>query len=48
LIDVLVDELVGTGKHKLQWDGSPHSSGMYFLKLSSNNYSKIKKIVLTK
>ena len=36
------------GAHEISWDASNYSSGIYFIKLSSNNFSQTKKIMLIK
>ena len=53
LIKTLVDEKQKKGKHSLIWNGKnkngkPVSSGIYFYKLKTDNYSDVKKMLLLK
>jgi FlgD Ig-like domain len=53
LVRTLADESFGAGAHTKVWDGrndagQPVSSGVYFYKLVSNNFTQTKKMVLLK
>jgi len=48
LVQTLVDERQEAGEHTVTWDASEHSSGVYFYKLSSGDYSLMKKMNLLK
>jgi hypothetical protein len=53
LVRTLANETRAVGSHQLTWDGrndsgQPVSSGVYFYKLVSNNFSQTKKMVLLK
>ncbi len=37
-----------TGRHLFEWNASEYSSGIYFLKLKTDTYSKVKKMMLLK
>ena len=47
-ITTLVNDELGPGEYKVEFDGSNFASGMYFYKLSSGNYSVTKKMNLIK
>lgn len=47
-VAVLINENQQSGKHEAVWNASAYSSGIYFYKLSSGNYSETKKMVLLK
>ncbi len=36
------------GTYEVDWDGSNYSSGVYFYKLETDNFSQTKKLVLLK
>jgi hypothetical protein len=42
----LVDERQNGGEHEITWDASPYSSGIYFYKLTADNQSFTKRMVL--
>ena len=48
LIENLYDGFVKSGEHKIEWDGTYHSSGMYILRLEFNNQTKSQKLFLIK
>ena len=48
LVDTLIDEIIEPGYHTVQWNASKVSSGIYFYKLTSDNQSITKKLVLMK
>jgi hypothetical protein len=45
-VAVLVNEEQASGKYKINFNASNLSSGIYFYKLQSGNFSKIKKMIL--
>ncbi|OGU66557.1 MAG: hypothetical protein A2499_17080 [Stygiobacter sp. RIFOXYC12_FULL_38_8] len=45
---VLADEFKNVGHHKIVFDGSNYSSGIYFYKIQTSNYSQTKKLSLIK
>jgi len=48
LITMLINEFQTAGYHSITWDASSFSSGIYFLKMWSNNFIKTQKMVLIK
>ena len=47
-ITTLVNDELGPGEYKVEFDGTNFPSGMYFFQLSSGNYSQTKKMNLIK
>jgi photosystem II stability/assembly factor-like uncharacterized protein len=47
-VGVPVDEVLEPGNYKITFDGSRLSSGIYFYRLSSNDFSDTKKMILLK
>ncbi|HRN26101.1 MAG: Type 1 glutamine amidotransferase-like domain-containing protein [Ignavibacteriaceae bacterium] len=47
-IAVLIDQEMSPGFYEIEFDGSKFSSGIYFFKLSTSNYSETKPMVLLK
>jgi hypothetical protein len=47
-VATLVNKELNLGLHKYQFDASNLSSGIYFYKLQSNNFTSIKKMMLIK
>ncbi len=47
-VDVLLDELVSTGHHQVQFDGKDLPSGVYFYRLTTVDGSTTKKMLLLK
>ncbi len=47
-IEVLENGFVESGFHKVNWDASRYSSGVYYYKLESDNFSAVKKMILLK
>ena len=45
---VLVNEKQNEGSYEVDFDGSNFSSGIYFYKLQTDNFSEIKKMTLMK
>ena len=48
LIVILVNEFQSAGFHSITWDASNFSSGIYFLKMSVENFTVTRKLVLIK
>jgi len=48
LIDSLFDGEIDSGTHEFRWNGNNQPSGLYFIKLSSNDYNQTRKMVLLK
>jgi uncharacterized protein YdaL len=48
LIKTLVNEFKTSGYYKIEFDASSLASGVYFYKLTSGNYSSVKKLVVLK
>ncbi len=44
----LVNEKLSAGSYEAEFNGSNLSSGMYFYKLSAENYSSVKRMILLK
>ena len=47
-LDVLTDEFKSAGKYSVTWNASKYSSGVYFYKLETGNFVKVKKMILMK
>jgi hypothetical protein len=47
-VGVLVNEFKNAGRHKIVFDGSNYSSGIYFYRIITNQYSQTKKLLLLK
>jgi hypothetical protein len=47
-IETLVNNLLKPGTYEADWDGSDYPSGVYFYKITANDFSVIKKMVLIK
>ena len=47
-VDVLVNERVQPGSYQVDWNASSFSSGVYFYKLTTENNSETKKMILIK
>ena len=48
LVTTLINEFQTAGMYSINWDASDLSSGIYILKLNSNDLTKTKKIALIK
>ena len=46
LVETLLDENKPAGSHSLEWSSVNASSGIYFIKLSTKEVSKIQKVIL--
>jgi photosystem II stability/assembly factor-like uncharacterized protein len=47
-VGVLASGQMKPGSYEVSWDGSKYSSGVYFYKLTSGDYSDVKKMILIK
>jgi len=47
-LEVLVNETLAAGTYQTEWNASSYSSGIYFYKLQSGNYSETKRMILVK
>jgi len=48
LAETLVSGLKDRGSHAIIWDASHQSSGVYFVKITANEFSDTQKVILTK
>lgn len=48
LIQTLINTIQSAGHHEIQWDASDFSSGIYFYKIQSENFSAVQKMMLIK
>ena len=48
LVTTLIDEYLEPGQHTIQWDASPLTSGVYFIRLESGSFSQSQKLILVK
>jgi hypothetical protein len=47
-VAILVNENLSAGSYNVDWNASAYPSGVYFYKLQTDNYSEVKKMILTK
>ena len=47
-VSTLYNNIQEAGTHKLVWDASNFSSGIYFVRMSGGSYSGMKKLMLIK
>jgi len=47
-VETLVSQELKAGTYKIDWDGSKHSSGIYFYKIFTDDFVQTKKMVLVK
>jgi len=47
-VEVLANQQAVAGEYEVKWDGTNHSSGIYFIRLSGSNFSDTKKMILSK
>jgi len=47
-VEILFDGILDPGNHKIKWDASAQSSGIYFVVLKTPNKTLLKKLVLLK
>lgn len=45
---ILVNEALKPGKYEIEWNASAYSSGIYFYRFLTNEFSEIKKMILVK
>jgi flagellar hook assembly protein FlgD len=48
LVETLIDEQLKPGEYEINWSGSSHSTGVYFVRLSSAEKTQTTKIMLLK
>ena len=48
MLETLVNEKLEPGQYDIQWNATQHSSGVYFLKMKTGQYSKTQKMILLK
>ena len=48
LTETLVNDLKDRGSHAIIWNASNQSSGVYFIKITADNFSDAQKVILTK
>jgi hypothetical protein len=48
MVETLVNEKMGPGTYKINWNASNHPSGVYFLKMETGHYIKTQKMILLK
>ncbi|MBK8550692.1 MAG: T9SS type A sorting domain-containing protein [Ignavibacteria bacterium] len=48
LLKEVVNEYLISGEHSVEFDGSEFSSGVYFYRIESNDYTETKRMILTK
>jgi hypothetical protein len=47
-IETLVNEKLSPGTYEATWDASKYPSGVYFYRLTADDFSETKKMLLTK
>ncbi|MCD4692189.1 MAG: T9SS type A sorting domain-containing protein [Calditrichales bacterium] len=47
-IETLLEENQDPGHYQINWDGTEHTSGIYYYKIKTNNYFQTKKMLLLK
>jgi hypothetical protein len=47
-IETLVNETQTPGTYEAKWDASKYPSGVYFYRLTTDNFSETKKMILIK
>jgi hypothetical protein len=47
-VETLVDEEKQVGQHRVVWDASGHSSGIYFYRIEAGDYTETRKMILLK
>jgi len=48
VVEKLIDGSFMQGSHQIEWDAINHSSGIYFVRLTTDKISQTKKIILMK
>jgi hypothetical protein len=44
----LVNKIEAPGFHSVAWDASSYPSGLYFIRMTSNNFTDTRKVLLIK
>ncbi|MCX6640661.1 MAG: T9SS type A sorting domain-containing protein [bacterium] len=47
-VEVIAESVLPPGLHTLNWNGKGHSAGVYFVRLTTENQSAVKKVTLLK
>lgn len=47
-VTTLIDKKMDAGHHEIEWDASNNSSGVYFYRISADNFSQTKKMLMLK
>jgi hypothetical protein len=47
-VTVLVNEKMEAGSHQIEWDASARASGLYFYRISADNFTETKKMMMLK
>ncbi|MBA4312046.1 MAG: hypothetical protein C0417_05400 [Chlorobiaceae bacterium] len=47
-VETLLNEVLNPGTYNVKWDATKYSSGVYFYKLHSGNFTEIKKMLLVR
>jgi len=47
-VDQLIDQQLSKGNYQLTWNATKEMSGIYFIRIESENYSSTKKVLLLK
>ncbi|MFA7359696.1 MAG: T9SS type A sorting domain-containing protein [Candidatus Kapaibacterium sp.] len=47
-IEILVNEKLQPGKYKTEWNGTGHSSGVYFYRMQTGNFNQSKQMLMIK
>ena len=48
LVNTLVDGFIDAGYHSVIWNANQHSSGVYFVKMNADSFTKTQKVMLLK
>ena len=48
LVSTLIDNYYNPGFHQIKWNGKDHSSGVYFVKMISEDFVSTQKLMLIK
>ena len=47
-VDILMNEYLTNGNHRIEWNGQGHPSGIYFISFESRGFVETQKVVLMK